>query len=347
MRSILNINTKYCMTIQQNISLLSFNTFGIDAYAEQYAEVSNINELSEILSKQKPDFILGGGSNVLFTKDVQGLVVKNNFTGKEVIQEDENEVHVKFGAGENWHECVLWAVERDYGGIENLSLIPGTIGAAPIQNIGAYGVELKQVFVSLEAVHMQEKSIRTFVNRECLFGYRSSIFKNEFKDQYFITSVTLKLTKNNHQLNTSYGTIEKTLENTGIDTPSIRSISDAVISIRSSKLPDPAKIGNAGSFFKNPVLLKSQFEVLQAKHPDMFCYDMPNNYAKIPAGWLIEQCGWKGKRIGNAGTHINQALVLVNHGGAAGEDILRVAYEIQDAVHSKYQILLKPEVNIL
>lgn len=333
--------------MRQNVSLKPYNTFGLTAFAERFAEGDSIEGLLDLLEKEQPALILGGGSNVLLTQNIHGLVIKNNFKEKTIVAETEDTVQVRFGAGENWHECVLWCLEQGYGGIENLSLIPGTIGAAPMQNIGAYGVELQQVFVELEAVHLQEKEVRTFDNKECMFGYRDSVFKGEFKGQYFIVSVTLQLTKHSHKLDISYGAIQQTLEQAGVQTPDIKAISNAVIRIRSGKLPDPAKIGNAGSFFKNPVMAKSQFEVIQMKHPDIICYDLPEEHVKVPAGWLIEQCGWKGKRIGNTGTHINQALVLVNHGNATGQEILQTAYQIQDAVHDKFKILLTPEVNVV
>lgn len=335
------------MEIKQNVALKPYNTFGVKARAKQFAEVSEVSELLELLDIQQPELILGGGSNILFRKNIDGLVVKNNLKGKEVVNEDEQSVEVRFGAGEDWHECVLWCIEKGYGGIENLSLIPGTMGAAPMQNIGAYGVELKDVFISLEAIDLEEKVVHTFAHTECEFGYRESVFKTTLKGQYFITSVTLRLTKTNHQLNTEYGAIQQILEKMNIQNLDIKSISDAVIQIRKSKLPDPADLGNAGSFFKNPVLLKSQFEVLKALHPDMISYDLPDDYVKIPAGWLIEQCGWKGKQIGNTGTYKSQALVIVNHGRARGDEIWDLAHQIQDTVHAKFKILLTPEVNVL
>lgn len=335
------------MEILENVSLKSHNTFGVKARAKQFVELSTVQELIQLLDTHTPELILGGGSNILFRKNIDGLVIKNRLMGKEIVNEDDNSVEVRFGSGENWHECVLWCIEKGYGGIENLSLIPGTVGAAPMQNIGAYGVEIKDVFVSLQAVHLKEHEEQTFSPIECEFGYRDSVFKNTLKGQYFITSVTLRLTKTNHQFNTEYGAIQQTLEKSKVQNLSIKAISDAVIQIRQSKLPDPTQLGNAGSFFKNPVLLKSQFEVLQALHPDMFCYDLPEDYVKIPAGWLIEQCGWKGKQVGNAGTYKNQALVIVNHGRARGDEIWDLARQIQDAVHQKYKILLTPEVNVI
>jgi len=334
------------MRIKENVSLKPYNTFGIKAHAAQFVGVGTEAELLELLAIHTPKLILGGGSNILFRNDVDGLVVKNNLMGKTLVDENEDTVKVRFGAGENWHECVLWAIEKGYGGIENLSLIPGTIGAAPMQNIGAYGVELKDVFVELEAVHLQKKTKHTFNHRACAFGYRESVFKKALKGQFFITAVTLQLTKKNHILNTSYGAIRTTLEKNKVQPPDIKSISDAVVQIRQSKLPDPAQIGNAGSFFKNPILHRSQFEPIKTKHPDIICYDLPDDYVKIPAGWLIEQCGWKGKKIGDAGTYKNQALVIVNHGNASGAEIWQVAQTIQEAVKDKFQININPEVNV-
>jgi len=303
------------MEIKQNIALKPYNTFGVKARAKQFAEVSEVSELLELLEVQQPELILGGGSNILFRKNIDGLVVKNNLKGKEVINEDDETIEVRFGAGENWHECVLWCIEKGYGGIENLS-------------------------------HLEERELQTFVHTECEFGYRESVFKTTLKGQYFITSVTLRLTKTNHQLNTEYGAIQQTLEKNKIQNLDIKSISDAVIQIRKSKLPDPADLGNAGSFFKNPVLLKSQFEVLKALHPNMISYDLPDDYVKIPAGWLIEQCGWKGKQIGNTGTYKSQALVIVNHGRARGDEIWDLAHQIQDTVHERFKILLTKKIFI-
>ncbi len=332
--------------IRANVSLQPYNTLGIKAHAAQFIEVNSETQFIELLDTNTPDYILGGGSNVLLRGDVEGLIVRNNLKGKEIVHETDDMVQVRFGAGENWHECVLWAIENGYGGIENLSLIPGTIGAAPMQNIGAYGVELKDVFVELEAIHLQEKNKQIFDHTACAFGYRESVFKKELKGQFFITAVTLQLTKKNHKLNTSYGAIQTTLEKNGIQSPDIKSISGAVIQIRQSKLPDPADLGNAGSFFKNPVIPKSQFDLIKLAHPNIISYDLPDDFVKIPAGWLIEQCGWKGKRIGDAGTYKYQALVIVNHGEASGEEIWQLAQKIQQSVNDKFGIKLTPEVNV-
>ena len=334
------------MKIKENVLLKPYNTFGIKARAAQFAEVHDEAALLALLDAHTPELILGGGSNILFHKDIKGLVIKNNILGKQVVDENNETVNVRFGAGENWHECVLWAIENGYGGIENLSLIPGTIGAAPMQNIGAYGVELKDVFVELEAVHLRKKMRQTFDHAACEFGYRESVFKKKLKGQFFITAVTLQLTKKNHKLNTSYGAIQTTLEKNNIKSPDIKSISDAVIQIRQSKLPDPKDLGNAGSFFKNPIIPKSQFDPIKLAHPNIVSYDLPEDMVKVPAGWLIEQCGWKGKQIGDAGTYQHQALVIVNHGDASGEEIWQLAQKIQQSVSDKFGIHLTPEVNV-
>ncbi|HPI06933.1 MAG TPA: UDP-N-acetylmuramate dehydrogenase [Saprospiraceae bacterium] len=334
--------------IQQNISLLPYNTFGIDAKAAFFTEVFSVPELQEVLkSGIRPVLVLGGGSNMLLTKDVDGLVVKNSIGGIQVLEGEGNTVHVRAGAGIVWHDLVCWAVEHHFGGIENLSLIPGTVGASPVQNIGAYGVELKDVFVDLEAVDLNTGSVKIFNREACRFGYRDSVFKHEEKGKYCITSVTFALTRNEHFLNYSYGDIRKTLETNGIAEPAIGDISRAIIQIRSSKLPDPAKIGNCGSFFKNPETARFVLDKIQETHPQVVSYDLPDGRVKIPAGWLIEQCGWKGKRVGNTGCYEKQALVLVNHGGATGEEVKKLAYEIIDSVEKTFGIRLEPEVNII
>lgn len=332
--------------IRANVSLQAYNTFGIEAHAAQFVEVNSEGQIMELLHINMPDHILGGGSNILLRGDIKGLTVRNNLKGKELVYENDDVVQVRFGAGEDWHECVLWAIENGYGGIENLSLIPGTIGAAPMQNIGAYGVELKDVFVELDAIHLQKKTRQTFDHAACAFGYRESVFKKELKGQFFITAVTLQLTKKNHKLNISYGAIQSTLTENDIQSPDIKSISDAVIQIRQSKLPNPTDLGNAGSFFKNPVIPKSQFASIKLAHPNIVSYELPDDFIKIPAGWLIEQCGWKGKRIGDAGTYQHQALVIVNHGEASGEEIWQLAQKIQQSVSDKFGIDLTPEVNV-
>ncbi len=335
------------MKILQNVSLLPFNTFGLDVKAENFAEISSVDDLREGLRAGiHPVFLLGGGSNVLFTQDVQGLVLKNNLRGIQVIREFKSKVWVEVGGGELWHEFVLWAVAHDYGGVENMSLIPGTVGASPIQNIGAYGVELKDVFVRLKAFNLANLKLQTFNHSACQFGYRDSVFKREEKGNWCITSVVFTLTKSPHRLNTSYGDISKTLEANGITSPTIADISRAVVQIRTSKLPDPAKIGNCGSFFKNPETDRAVLERILVTHPQAPHYPLSDGRVKIPAGWLIEQCGWKGKRVGNTGCYERQALVLVNHGGATGEEVKNLAEAIIESVEGKFGVKLEAEVNI-
>lgn len=335
--------------INQNISLKDYNTFGIEASAKHFARFSSIKQLAELfLDKrfQEPKLIIGGGSNLLLTKNFNGLVLKNEIIGKEVVLENDYEIILKVGAGEIWHNFVLFCVESNYGGIENMSLIPGSVGAAPMQNIGAYGVELKSVFVSLEAFHIETGKVHSFDKEKCKFGYRDSIFKNSHKDQYIITSVTFRLTKK-PTFNTSYGAINQELERMGITELSVKSISDAVINIRRTKLPDPAKIGNSGSFFKNPVLTNKVFANIKQNHPEIASYPNGENHTKVAAGWLIEQAGWKGKTIGNYGVHKNQALVLVNYGGATGSEIYELSQKIIDSVKAKFGVELQREVNII
>jgi len=328
------------MTVQQDISLKKYNTFGISAKAKFFCEVNSINDLVEVLRMDEyaKKFIISGGSNMLITQDIEALVVHINIKGKEVVSETENEVILKVMAGENWHQMVLWTLERGYGGLENMSLIPGNTGTAPIQNIGAYGVELKDTFESCEAMEIATQQIKSFSKKDCQFGYRDSYFKNEGKGKYIITSVTFKLSKRNHNLNTSYGAIEQELEKQQVTHPTIKNISDAVIAIRQSKLPDPAELGNSGSFFKNPVVSKSEFDAFAKNHQEAPFYKVSENAYKIPAGWLIEQCGFKGKRFGDAGVHKNQALVLVNYNNASGGEILALAYRIIEAVQKKFEL---------
>lgn len=336
------------MKIRKNVSLLPYNTFGIPAKANFFAEVFTVNQLREALrSGIQSVFILGGGSNILFTRDPEGLVLKNSIRGIEVIRRFKNKTWIKTGAGEVWHDFVLWAVQNGYGGVENLSLIPGSMGAAPVQNIGAYGVELKDVFVGLQAIELATGKLRYFSRADCRFGYRDSFFKKEGKGKYCIISVTLSLTTSIHQVNISYGDLRKTLNANGIYQPSIGDVSRAVIQIRSSKLPDPARVGNSGSFFKNPETDRSVLDRIQRTHPDAPYFDLPDGRVKIPAGWLIEQCGWKGKRVGNTGCYEKQALVLVNYGNATGEEVKSLAFEIIGSVEKKFGVRLEPEVNIL
>ncbi|WP_350291208.1 UDP-N-acetylmuramate dehydrogenase [uncultured Croceitalea sp.] len=337
------------MNIQENISLKNYNTFGIGAIAKFFLEINSLLQLQKALqlSAYPEKFIISGGSNMLLTKDIDALVLHINLKGISVFEDDDETVVIKVMAGENWHELVLWSLEQGYGGIENLSLIPGNTGTAPIQNIGAYGVELKDVFVSCQAMHIKTQELHEFTKEDCKFGYRDSIFKNDAKGEYIITSVKLKLTKNGHTLNTFYGAIEEELEQNNIIHPTIKDVSNAVIAIRKNKLPDPAEIGNSGSFFKNPVVSKKIFEAFQKKNPDAPYYEMGDKKFKIPAGWLIEQCGYKGKRFGDAGVHPKQALVLVNYGNATGEEILDLAFTIKKAVLDKFKISIVPEVNII
>ncbi|MBW8051189.1 MAG: UDP-N-acetylmuramate dehydrogenase [Cytophagales bacterium] len=362
------------MQIKSNFSLKTYNTFGIDAAAKLFAEVKDLTGLRSVITSLEyqsiPKLILGGGSNILFTGDFEGIVIKIAIKGMELIKEDANHVWVKAGAGEVWHDLVTYCIENNFAGIENLSLIPGLVGAAPIQNIGAYGVELKEVFEELEALSIKDGSMRIFTNSECAFGYRDSIFKNELKNKYVVTSVTLKLNKK-PKFNVSYGAIKEALKEmneahspAGRDAQfgrlyrrgyaqelSIRAIGEAVCQIRRSKLPDPAEIGNAGSFFKNPEIdpdvSGSLFLEIKKRYPDIVSYPLRNGNVKIPAGWLVERSGWKGKRIGNTGTYKDHALVLVNYGKATGKEINEAAMKIKDSVKKKFGIVLKNEVNVI
>ena len=337
------------MHIQNNISLKPYNTFGIDVNAKHFVSVSDIDDLKQILSsKNYPNkLVLGGGSNMLLTKDFDGLVIHINLKGISIISENDNTVIVKANAGENWHNFVLWCIENDYGGIENLSLIPGNVGTAPIQNIGAYGVELKDVFESCEAISIETKSLQSFSKSDCSFGYRNSIFKQKAKGKYIITSVYFKLSKQNHNLNINYGAISSELNMMKVSHPTIQDVSKAVISIRESKLPNPKEIGNSGSFFKNPVISKTLFNTLLENFEDIPSYPVSKQEVKVPAGWLIEKAGFKGKRFGNYGVHKNQALVLVNYDDAKGIDILNLSKLIQKTVHRLFGISIEAEVNIL
>ena len=337
------------MEIQNHFSLKNFNTFGIEANAKQFVAVHSIEELKSVLvqNTSKNKFILGGGSNMLLTKDIDALVIHIDLKGKKIVEENDDFVWVESQAGENWHEFVIWTIDNNFGGLENMSLIPGNVGTTPVQNIGAYGTEIKDTFVSCEAMKIESFEMRSFNKADCHFGYRESIFKNEVKDQYIITSVVFKLTKNNHNINISYGDIASELEKLNIIKPSLRDVSNAVITIRQSKLPDPKVLGNSGSFFKNPIVLKSDFEPIHMKFPEMKFYEISETEVKVPAGWLIEQAGFKGKRFGDAGIHKNQALVLVNYGTATGQEILNVSKEIQDTIFKKFGIQIEAEVNII
>ncbi|WP_394993491.1 UDP-N-acetylmuramate dehydrogenase [Emticicia sp.] len=338
------------MTVQTNVQLKPFNTFGIEAKAKYFVEISTIVELQNIL--QNPDYqgierlILGGGSNLLLTKDFDGLVIKINIKGFEVVKENDENIWIKSGAGVAWHDLVIHCVNQNYAGIENLSLIPGTVGAAPMQNIGAYGIEIKDVFEDLEAIEIATGKTKIFDQQICNFGYRESIFKHEAKGKYIILNVTFKLNKK-PTFYVEYGAIKDTLAEMGITELSIKAISDAVIHIRQSKLPNPAEIGNAGSFFKNPEIQKTQFEILKAQFPTIPSYPVSETTTKVPAGWLIEQAGWKGQRFGNVGVHAKQALVLVNYGGGKGEEIKILSQKIQVSVKEKFGIQLSAEVNFV
>lgn len=337
-------------TILEHISLKDFNTFGIDVIAQKFCIIKTKENILELIQKQfihfRKHLFIGGGSNILLCNNVEGLVIKNEINGIDIINEDEHFIWIKSFSGTNWHAFVLFCVERNFGGIENLSLIPGTVGAAPMQNIGAYGVELKDTFVELEAIHLKTAEITVFTKEDCKFGYRESIFKKEEKGNYFIYSVTFKLSKQ-PKVNVSYGDIQKVLDGKSITSPTIKDVSDAVIEIRESKLPNPKELGNAGSFFKNPEVDIEIAEKIKQDFPEMPKYDLPNGKVKIPAGWLIEQCGWKGKQVGNTGNHAKQALVIVNYGNATGSEIWQHALAVQQSVKDKFGITLDAEVNII
>jgi len=337
------------MTIQNNFSLKKYNTFGIEAKAKQFVAVNSIEDLNTILKEHQsePKFILGGGSNMLLTQDIEALVIHIDLKGKKVLKEDDNFVWVESQAGENWHEFVLWSIDQNFGGLENMSLIPGNVGTTPVQNIGAYGTEIKDTFISCDAMNIASQEMKTFTKEDCNFGYRESIFKHEAKDQFIITSVVFKLTRRDHKINTSYGDITKELEKQNVTTPSLKDVSNAVIAIRQSKLPDPAALGNSGSFFKNPIIPKEQYEKVHALHPEMPHYVVSETEVKVPAGWLIEKAGFKGKRFGDAGIHKNQALVLVNYGNATGQEILSVSRDIQATILKEFGIAIEAEVNVI
>lgn len=338
--------------LEHDVSLRPYNTFGIDVKARLFARFRSVDELRALLAlpevQQAEKLVLGGGSNLLFTQDFNGVVLKNEIAGLEVIDQDDDAdtALVRAGAGESWHGMVQYALQQNLSGIENLSLIPGTVGAAPLQNIGAYGAELQDTFDHLEALETSTGRLRTFTREECGFGYRESVFKGPLKNQFIVTSVVLRLQRK-HQLNISYGALRTTLADMGIEAdPTPQDVSEAVIRIRRSKLPDPAQIGNAGSFFKNPELSQHRFDELKVQYPDLPGYPVPGG-VKVPAAWLIEQCGWKGRRFGPHGVHENQALVLVNHGGAQGANIRDLAHEIIASVREKFGVELHPEVNIM
>jgi len=334
--------------ITNNSDLKPFNTFGISAKAAHFATFSNVSELRKLIleSNDIEILILGGGSNILLTKDFNGFVLKNEIKGFEIVEENEDFVIVKVGAGEIWHEFVLWCINKGFAGIENMSLIPGSVGASPMQNIGAYGIEIKDVFEELEAFHISSGEIHHFDNKSCEFGYRESVFKRKLKGQYVILNVSFKLSKKPN-LNTSYGSIETELRNMGIEKPTIKDISNAVIAIRQSKLPDPKQIGNAGSFFKNPVVDQNIVDKIIREYPDVPNYPAEKGKRKLAAGWLIEQAGWKGRTFDNYGVHKNQALVLVNYGGASGNEIYSLSTEIINDIQKRFGVTLEREVNVI
>ncbi|MFD0976327.1 UDP-N-acetylmuramate dehydrogenase [Salinimicrobium gaetbulicola] len=331
-----------------NKSLKEYNTFGIDVKARKFISVETVEELKELLKNSYASelFVLGGGSNMLLTGDIEKTVVHINLEGIRIKEDLEDEVLVEAMAGENWHQFVLFCLDHGFGGLENLSLIPGNVGTAPIQNIGAYGVEIKDTFEECTALDVQTLELKKFSLEDCRFGYRDSIFKNSEKGRYIITQVTFRLTKNRHLLHTDYGSIGEYLAEEGIENPGIRDVSNAVISIRRSKLPDPKKIGNSGSFFKNPVISNQQITELQEIYPEMPFYKVDEEHVKVPAGWLIDRAGLKGYREGDAGVHTKQALVLVNYGNATGQEILRLSEKVQERVYDLFKVKLQPEVNI-
>ncbi|WP_430403934.1 UDP-N-acetylmuramate dehydrogenase [Fluviicola sp.] len=334
--------------IEHNISLKPYNTFGIDVKAKSFGRFESIDELRDLVRNRDREtrlFILGGGSNILLTKDLPFFVLKNEISGIEVVAETETDVVLKVGSGVEWHSFVRYTVEKGWGGIENMSLIPGSVGASPMQNIGAYGVEIKDSFVSLEALHIDSLELHTFNKEQCEFGYRESVFKRALKDQYVIVSVSYALLKH-PKMNTTYGAIQSEIEVMGVEDITVDTVSQAVMNIRRSKLPDPKELGNAGSFFKNPVVSKSDFEKIATNYPDAPHYPQESGEEKLAAGWMIEKAGWKGKRIGNCGVHEKQALVLVNYGGATGQEIFDLSTMIIEDIRSKFGVTLEREVNI-
>lgn len=338
------------LRVEHGKPLRHLNTFGVDVKAKHFVEITAADEFRELVGDShlagERRLVLGGGSNILFTRDFDGLVVKNSIPGIEVVREDDEHVWVRAGAGEVWHPFVLHCIEHGWAGLENLSLIPGQVGAAPIQNIGAYGVEMERLCESVEAVHAATAESVTFAHDDCEFGYRDSIFKGRRREQFLVTAVTFRLDKV-PRFEVGYGDVRRTLDEMGVQDLTIRAVSDAVVRIRSAKLPDPAVLGNAGSFFKNPVVSREHSERLAALHPGMPGYPRRDGSVKVPAGWLIEQCGWKGKVVGRAGVHDRQALVLVNHGGATGGEILHLALEVMRSVRERFGIDLVPEVNVV
>lgn len=337
--------------LRSDVDLRPFNTFRISARACHYCQINSVDEFRELIQhpiyRNNRVMILGGGSNVLFTHDFDGLVVHDQLKGISADVVSNEYVNVTAAAGEVWHDLVMYAVKHQWGGIENLALIPGTVGAAPIQNIGAYGIEIKECLKSVEAIDRMTGEIRQFSSAECKFGYRDSVFKGELKEKFFISSVTLTLTHQHHRINTSYGAIKDTLKSMNIIDATITDVANAVIDIRRSKLPDPSVIGNAGSFFKNPTISLGEYESIKLSYPLIPGYPGDNQQVKVPAGWLIEQCGWKGKRVGDIGVHQHQALVLVNYNNGSGSELIELAHNIQSSVKQKFSIDITPEVNII
>lgn len=338
------------MEILANVSLKPFNTFGIETYAKCFTEINTREEFTQLLSsieyQTQPTFILGGGSNILLTKNIDALVIKNNLKGISVINENDSYVFVKANAGEVWHEFVMWCIDKNYAGVENLSLIPGCVGASPMQNIGAYGIEIKDVFYELEAIHLKTGELKIFSKSDCEFGYRESVFKHQFKNQFMITSVTFKLSKTPN-FHIEYGAIKQELDSMNVSEINIKAISQAVINIRSSKLPNPNELGNAGSFFKNPEVSAEVYTKLKLEFPNIVAYLLENGNYKLAAGWLIEQCGLKGYQVGDAGVHKLQALVLVNYGKASGQEIFDLSTHVLQTVKHKFGVVLEREVNII
>lgn len=338
------------MNISSNTSLKPYNTFGINASAKYFTSVQSIENIQELLKtneyKNNEHLILGGGSNLLITKNIDALVIKNDLKGIEIVKDTADSVFVKCAGGEVWHEFVMWCIDKNYGGLENLSLIPGCTGASPMQNIGAYGIEIKDTFYELEAIQTKTGEKRTFSKSECEFGYRESVFKRKFKNQFIITSVTFQLSKK-PTFHIEYGAIKQELDAMNISDLNIKAISQAVINIRSSKLPNPKEIGNAGSFFKNPEVSGSVYENLKTHFPNIVAYPLENTNYKLAAGWLIEQSGLKGYRLGDAGVHKLQALVLVNYGNASGNEIYDLSTHVLQTVKAKFGVDLEREVNII
>jgi UDP-N-acetylmuramate dehydrogenase len=337
------------MKIIENFPLKNHNTFGMDVKARYFAGVEKIEDLRSLKATgywdPKTTLLLGGGSNILLTRDWDGLVIQNQFSGIRIISEDDASALVEAGAGENWHGMVLWALENKLGGIENLSLIPGTVGAAPMQNIGAYGKEIGDVFEYLEAYHIASGEIHRFYHKDCAFGYRESIFKNKEKGNYLILSVVLRLSKK-PLYHVEYGDVKKVIAEELDGEINLETVSEAICRIRSRKLPDPAEIGNSGSFFKNPIIPKQLYQELKSTFPDLPSYPVDFETVKVPAGWLIDKAGWKGFRQGDAGVHSKQALVLVNYGTATGQEIWNLARAIQADILKRFGIHLQPEVNV-